>query len=483
MENMMIWPGNPALSVIVWLLVLSVAMYLARAAAHKAILSISRGIYGAIRLGAAAVSGAARNMAQRNREVLLAQGREAAERVVEREFDRIETGVRRELANYPSLHRRLSDAVARVDDDYQASSEVPPSPPRWVEAIEAVAKVPSQGDPMVANLLKDIHGSLIKAHGASVAEYRAATAKRHRLLKRMMPDWRKLLRLLGGVDKNIARLNERSVAVSRHMDEYEQIVRGTDQAARTLSSSSLTQFFISAFVLLIAVGGAVINFNLIAHPMSEMVGGASYIDMGFVAFRTADIAALVIILVEIAIGLFLMESLRITRLFPVIGALNDKMRVRMVWICFIFLFALASVESGLAYMREILAQDDASLRASLVTAEGVVPVGHAGRWITTAAQMGMGFILPFALTLVAIPLESFVHSARTVLGLIAVALLRVLGGVLRLVGNVARTAGQVLVNVYDMLIFAPMAVERFLAGRAARTGAEAGSGLATERAS
>jgi hypothetical protein len=33
-------------------------------------------------------------------------------------------------------------------------------------------------------------------------------------------------------------------------------------------------------------------------------------------------------------GLFLMESLRITRLFPVIGALPDKTRVRMIWVSF-----------------------------------------------------------------------------------------------------------------------------------------------------
>ena len=39
-------------------------------------------------------------------------------------------------------------------------------------------------------------------------------------------------------------------------------------------------------------------------------------------------------------------------------------------------------------------------------------------WITTAAQMGMGFTLPFALVFVAIPLETFVHSLRTVLGLL-----------------------------------------------------------------
>ena len=38
--------------------------------------------------------------------------------------------------------------------------------------------------------------------------------------------------------------------------------------------------------------------------------------------------------------------------------------------------------------------------------------------------MGMGFILPFALVFVAIPLETFVHSLRTVLGLIGIGILR-----------------------------------------------------------
>ena len=44
-----------------------------------------------------------------------------------------------------------------------------------------------------------------------------------------------------------------------------------------LSSSSLVQFFVSLFVLVIAIGGAVINFNLIARPMAEMVGGTNFI--------------------------------------------------------------------------------------------------------------------------------------------------------------------------------------------------------------
>lgn len=86
-------------------------------------------------------------------------------------------------------------------------------------------------------------------------------------------------------------------------------------------------------------------------------------------------------------------------------------------------------------------------------------------WITTAAQMGMGFILPFALTFVAIPLESFVHSLRTVLGVMAVSVLRALIWLLRLTGNVVRFTGRMLINVYDLLIFAPLWLEQVIKSR------------------
>ena len=125
-------------------------------------------------------------------------------------------------------------------------------------------------------------------------------------------------------------------------------------------------------MLVIATGGAIINFNLIARPMAEMVGGTNFV----AGFKVADIAALVIILVEISIGLFLMESLRITRLFPVIGALADSMRIKMIWITLTILTVLASVEAGLALMRDFLLQDELLLSAS---AARVCRFGHGGQ--------------------------------------------------------------------------------------------------------
>jgi hypothetical protein len=292
--------------------------------------------------------------------------------------------------------------------------------------------------------------------------YHEASAKRHKLLRHMRPDWRKIQQTLTKVGKNVDSLLSRSVTIDRLMQEYEDIVHGQDRAISVLSSSSLVNFFVSAFVLAIAIGGATINFSLIARPMAEMVGGTSLIGN----FRTADIAALVIILVEISMGLFLMESLRITRLFPVIGALPDKTRVRMVWITFSILFLLASVEAGLAYMREVLLHDELATSALLRGDIGVTATGEY-MWITTAAQMGMGFILPFALTFVAIPLETFVHSLRTVVGLMAISALRVLSLLLRLLGNVFLYLGVLLKQVYDLPLFVPLWLEERMATGAA----------------
>jgi len=452
--------SSPFLTGIALFVVLSIVLYFARQQAHHAIRAAGQALHNAMRLSAHSVMLAVQRLNSRNTEVLLSQGREAAERIVEREFERVDATVRRDLAEYPALHRMLSEEVTKIDENFKESIDVPPSPPGWVKAVEAVAKIPAtKGDPMVGNVLEDIHHSLNKANIKATEEYRKESHKRHQLLTNMMPSWRKIRQLLTQVDKNINSLLLRSVTIDRHMDEYENIMQKSERSVRTLSSSSLTNFFIATFVMAIAIGGAVINFHLIARPMSEMVGGSSQI-MGY---KMNTIAALVIILVELAMGLFLMESMRITRLFPVIGALNDKTRLRMMWTFFTILFILASVEAGLAFMREALVEADAKTNAYLRGDQGAVEfTENSYLWIITAAQMGLGFILPFALMFVAIPLETFVHSLRTVLGLIAVATLRTFAWLLRLLGNTGRYTSIALVHVYDLVIFAPLGIERLV---------------------
>jgi len=446
----------PVASALLWIVLVVSALYLARPTAHKAIQAMARAFHRGFRTASKAVSRSQEHLAARNRDVLLAAGREAKERVIEREFDRINDTVRKDLAGFSALHRSLDESINRIEDDHQQSVNVPPDPPGWVEAVKAIAKIDErEGRFGVGNILSDIHKSLVRAHKEAMVAYESASKQRHLLLKKMSPDWRQIQKTLARVGKNVDSLLARSVTIDRLMQEYEDIVRGHDRAVSVLSSSSLVNFFVSALVLCVAIGGAAINFSLIARPMAEMVGGTSLIG----GFRTAEIAALVIIMVEISMGLFLMESLRITRLFPVIGALPDKIRVRMAGITFTILLLLASVEAGLAYMREVLLHDELATSA-LLRGDDIATATNEYLWITTAAQMGMGFILPFALTFVAIPLETFVHSLRTVVGLIGISMLRFVALLLRLFANSARHIGTLLEQLYDLPLFVPLWLEQ-----------------------
>jgi hypothetical protein len=452
LSNLLTITPWPAVSAAILLLLLMAALYFARGTAHQLLLAAAGALSRGLRVASHAVIHGQARLAARNREVLLAAGREAKERIVEREFTRVADTVRKDLAGYPDMHRRLSEAIQRIEEDQEKAAEVPPEAPGWAQAVKVVADLDKRNSS--SEILSDIHKSLVKAHDEAMDLYRKASGERHALLRRMMPDWRQIREALGHVGKSVEAVIGRSQTIDRHMQEYEAIVRGEDHAVAVLSSSSIVYFFISALVLAVATAGTAVNFTLIARPMAEMVGGTNFIG----AFRTADIAALVIIMVEISMGLFLMESLRITRLFPVIGALSDKIRVRMVIVTFLILLLMASIEAGLAYMREVLLLDEMATNA-LLRGEAAGSIAGSHLWITTAAQMGMGFVLPFALVFVAIPLETFVHSLRTVVGLIGIAVLNALALVLRLLGNGFRHLGALACRVYDLPLFVPLWIE------------------------
>ena len=113
--------------------------------------------------------------------------------------------------------------------------------------------------------------------------------------------------------------------------------------------------------MLIAFGGAYVNFKLISLPMSAMVGGGDYVTEHL---RASEVAALVIILFETLMGLFLMENLRFTNLFP-LGSVTEKMRRRLMWVSLTILLVLAGVEVALAVMRDLIISADVALKQTL----------------------------------------------------------------------------------------------------------------------
>jgi hypothetical protein len=461
----MIVPGNAALSALVWFAIAMPFLYAARKPVHELLHAVGVLAGGPLRSCSRWLLGAARDMRERNRQVLLAHGRDEAQQQIAREFERVSLLVTRDLEGYPALQRRLLDEITRVEDDYKKCGEVPPPPPDWVEAISAVANVKSGGNELVTRLLEEINRSIQAIHEKTLAEYRKAYEDRHEILDGFMPFWRSLDKTLAQADRKMTSLTDRAAAIDAQMARFEQIVQGSERAEHALTVSALTQFFIATLVIVVAAGGALINFKLIALPMSEMVGAGDYLTA---SLRTSEVAALVIIFVEATMGLFLMETLRITHLFPKIHALSDTMRKRMLWIAFTLLLTLAGIEAALALMRDMLIADKQALMQSLATTAHAAAAGDS--WlarIPTIGQIVLGFILPFALAFVAIPLESFIASARTVGGAVLVIAMRVLAVLLRLAGSFVRQLARLLVTLYDILIVVPLLVERLVRDRRA----------------
>jgi hypothetical protein len=134
-----------------------------------------------------------------------------------------------------------------------------------------------------------------------------------------------------------------------------------------------------------------------------------------------------------------------------------------VWISFTILLVLAGVEVALAVMRDLIVSADVALKQTL--GGGVAAAAAVDTWVTkipAAGQMILGFILPFALAFVAIPLEYFIYSARTVSGALLVMGIRGLALLARTIASTAKQAGHTLIMLYDVIIFLPLVIERMV---------------------
>src|SRR5512139_2084813 len=96
----MIWPGNPALSAIVLFLIALPFLYAARRPLQGLIRALTRALSQPLRLAARWVNAGATELKARNKQVLLAHGREEAMKVVDREFERVTAIVQRDLQGY-----------------------------------------------------------------------------------------------------------------------------------------------------------------------------------------------------------------------------------------------------------------------------------------------------------------------------------------------------------------------------------------------
>jgi len=465
-------PGQPVLSWILVILAATLTLYFIRSSAHQLLNHLTLLIVQNLKLLSRAIKHTGEALSKRNREVLLEHGRQQAERELERQFIRLGNLVEKDLARYPTVQRNIEQNISQMEDKLGKTSEVPAPLPEWTEAVESITKLKdsTKNDAVVGKLLQAIYEAFNKQQQEVMSTYRKDIANRHQILKSAMGHWRHLLEKLTQVDRHWQHLNEQARNIDLQVERFDNMVKGTDKAERLLKASSTTQFFISLVVMAIAGFGAFVNYNLIALPMSELMPATTQV----AGYNVADIGAAVIIMLEITVGLFFMEAVGITRLFPVIHFMEDRKRMIWAWICMLFLLSLCFVEAGLAYMREMMVADKALLTSFLVGGEAAATAEpNEASIIPMIGQMTLGFVLPLILMFVAIPFESFIYTGRHVLGNLLVQICLLTSTLLRSLSLFIKQFNHSLKNIYDILCFGPLWVEHLIDQRPKKSSAPA----------
>jgi hypothetical protein len=459
MENFYIWPGSPLASLFVLWGVSVIFLWAARSAMLQLIKGLGEGLADGLGAVEQRCVRAADELQENSREVLLAAGTRDAQARLDRELQRVDAGFAEQVGQYGRLQRRLDDTLIAVDKDYQDGGIAPLEVPGWSAAVEAIANIPMAGDPNIQKVLDGIRQSSEEAERKALAAYRADTTKRHKILGGMLPVWKEIRSLLGKMKDSVSLVLESSNRINAFVEDYEKIRQDREESARALTYSAGKLFVVATGVLAIALGAAFVNFQLIALPMSELVPAGARVG----GIPVSMVSALVLVLMEAVLGIFLMDMLGITELFPKLGTIPRSRRRLILGLALAGLFFLASVESSLAILREQIVEAESALKLSLAGEESRIVQSASQSMIPVVGQAVLGFILPWILALVAVPLEMFLDSGRHVFASLTVASLRFAGIVTGAAAHLSRHLTGLIASVYDAYIAIPLRVESTLA--------------------
>ena len=433
------WSDYPIAAVAILLIVGIAVLYLSRRTSHRLIERVSRGGYRSARLLARACTALAARIDTRNREVMLALQMEITRRQLEREFQRVAAAVEQDMTKFQHLERSINEHINLMGEDFERSAQVPPAPPGWVEAVDAIAKLQTETNPEpVGRVLQDIHSSVLDQQREVMREYRWAVNARHKILADLRPLWSGVSKQVATVGRDSRDLLARAHRIDTQMAAFRELCANrSDVRVESFLARWLMALALSAVALILAA----LNVNLLAAPLAVLVPepGISSL-LTAVAFTLAVMAA----------ALVLSEATQVSRLLPLIGGLPRRSRAAMVALSCVLLLAIATGEA-------LLLESSVGGRAA--------GIGSSAAWGAASA----GFVVPLLLALLSPALEAFLATSRPVLASAAAAVLSVLAVLLRLSGRVWLELGRLAHQLYELLLFFPLAIEQTIMERCNKT--------------
>jgi len=433
-----------------------VLLFLARRTIHLLLLSTARQLRGLLRHIAAAVEAARGSLAERNSRVRRAIAVDRTEERLARSLNGMEALVEREFGRFPELQRRLNDAIAEQEREYEASSTPPPLPAAWGEATEAVAAVSDRGDGTTADMLARIQRSLEHSEVRALRRHRREFRRRQHRLRALLPLWRRVQASLDALRGRIRTLEERGRHVDGLWHSYQRLLEAGDGVDRQLNLSALVRFFLNGGAMAVLALIAAAHMAVATFPLQEVVGAGS--QMG--PWSAATVAAAALVGMALLGGALILEATRLTRLLPQLDSLEGHGRQALLVVGIILVVITALLGAVLGYLHQAVEAEVASLAAEV----GGLEPNRPGR-AATVTHVLLGLIFPLALAVALLPLEGFIQAARVVAGLIAEALLALVAQILRWLGAVLMVVARILIRLYDAVIFLPLWLQGRLASR------------------
>ncbi len=331
--------------------------------------------------------------------------------------------------------------------------------------------------------LSKIEKNTAVAAGKGLKDQLSAVRPALLVLKTEAPRVREAADRLGKIEM---RFNQGVDTINKCATDFEETIRSEDRIKVAGKQSIVIPWLIGLLITVIALSGVFLNFFLIERPMAEIVGeGAKIGGIGLPTF-----AAMIVIFLEFVAGVVLMDAAGFTRLIPTFQTMSDGSRRLMFWVAFAFLASFSFLEAALAIVREqIIEANQETSRLALdmfnapppVTgAEGAAPAPGAetaapaapapegeerqGMQLIVWAQIVLAVLIPWLLATAALPLETIIRNSVFILQMIGAGAMLVVGFVCKTIANALKSIGLFLLSVYDLVIFAPLWIERRVKG-------------------
>jgi len=461
MNNFYFLPEMPGVSIAVWIVASMVFLFLAREPVHKMINAFSDATAGGLRKLAEWTKNAAQAMREKDRKVLLESGVAKIQGEILQEFSKIDMANTKSLAGYPKLQLRLDDNISQIERDYKECGQVTPEAPGWSEVIESIGRAQgSTSDRIIENMLSEIHKSAVDGEKKALSEFRDVAAKRHKILGSMAPVWKRVEKLGKEINSQVEKVMENGRNIEKYMARYEKISAAEPESIDMLSSKVTKPFIISLIVICVGLVGAFINFNLIALPMSELVPAGVRV----AGMAVSEVSALVIVALELVLGIFMFEAIGVTHTFPQISNMTRGKRKIILFGCLFGLLFLSSVEASLAILRENLAAAKSALDISLA-GESATVTDNINSQITLIGQALLGFVLPWILAVIAIPLEMFIEASQHAFAKIYTILITLLCHLANAIAYLIEGFFKILAHLFDIYIIIPVQIANLFTGK------------------